>query len=76
MPMIAFIGVRISWLMFARNIDFARVAASAAAARVLELERHLDALLDVLLDRGRHVVERFRHGVQLGDRFPRVDRVV
>ena len=31
MPMIAFIGVRISWLMLARNIDFARVADSATA---------------------------------------------
>ena len=31
MPMIAFIGVRISWLMLARNIDFACVASSALA---------------------------------------------
>ena len=29
MPMMAFIGVRISWLMLARNIDFAAVASSA-----------------------------------------------
>ena len=29
MPMMAFIGVRISWLMLARNSLFARVAASA-----------------------------------------------
>ncbi len=29
MPMIAFIGVRISWLMFARNSPFATVASSA-----------------------------------------------
>ena len=29
MPMMAFMGVRISWLMFARNSLFARVAASA-----------------------------------------------
>ena len=28
-PITAFIGVRISWLMFARNSPFARVAASA-----------------------------------------------
>ncbi len=27
--MMAFIGVRISWLMFARNIDFISVASSA-----------------------------------------------
>jgi hypothetical protein len=30
-PMIAFIGVRISWLMFARNDALARAAASAAS---------------------------------------------
>ncbi len=29
MPMMAFIGVRISWLMLARNSDFAAVASSA-----------------------------------------------
>ena len=29
MPMTPFIGVRISWLMFARNCDLARLAASA-----------------------------------------------
>ena len=31
MPMIPFIGVRISWLMLARNSLFARLAASAAS---------------------------------------------
>ena len=31
MPMTAFIGVRISWLIEARNSDFARVAARAWA---------------------------------------------
>jgi len=30
MPMMAFIGVRISWLMRARKSDFARLALSAA----------------------------------------------
>src|ERR1700733_2280412 len=30
MPRTPFIGVRISWLMFARNSDFARLAPSAA----------------------------------------------
>ncbi len=30
MPMIPFMGVRISWLMLARNSLFARLAASAA----------------------------------------------
>ena len=29
MPMMPFIGVRISWLMLARNMDFAAVASSA-----------------------------------------------
>ena len=32
MPMTPFIGVRISWLMVARNSDLARVALSAARA--------------------------------------------
>ena len=32
MPMTPFIGVRISWLIVARNSDFARFAASAAAS--------------------------------------------
>ena len=31
MPMIPFIGVRISWLMLARNSDFALLAACAAS---------------------------------------------
>ncbi len=31
MPMIAFIGVRISWLMLARKLDLVRLAVSAAA---------------------------------------------
>ena len=31
MPMMPFMGVRISWLMFARNSDLARVAASAVS---------------------------------------------
>ena len=31
MPMMAFIGVRISWLMVARNVLLARVACSAAS---------------------------------------------
>ena len=30
MPMTPFIGVRISWLMFARNSDLSREASSAA----------------------------------------------
>ena len=37
MPMTAFIGVRISWLMLARNSDLATLAASAATAKALAL---------------------------------------
>ena len=45
MPMTAFIGVRISWLMVARNALFASFAASAAArasCASLEQPRVLD----------------------------------
>ena len=55
MPMIAFIGVRISWLMLARNSDFAWVAASAAtlarsssASRPLALDELADLTSDAL----------------------------
>ena len=37
MPMTAFMGVRISWLMLARNCDFAPLAASADFRAVLRL---------------------------------------
>ena len=37
MPMIAFIGVRISWLMLARNSDLVRLALSAAVLALLQL---------------------------------------
>ena len=55
--MMAFIGVRISWLMFARNIDFISVASSAlrlgsrqlARAWALELARLLLGLAEQLL---------------------------
>ena len=36
-PMIAFIGVRISWLMLARNSDLLRLALSAAAIAALRV---------------------------------------
>ena len=39
MPMTAFIGVRISWLMLARKSLLARLAASAASRALLELLR-------------------------------------
>src|SRR6266699_3904133 len=44
MPMITFIGVRTSWLMLARNIDLARVEASAwsrARAPLVDVARAL-----------------------------------
>ena len=37
MPITALSGVRISWLIVARNALFASVAASASLARLLEL---------------------------------------
>ena len=37
-PMMAFIGVRISWLMLARNIDLVRVASSALSFAVRSSE--------------------------------------
>ena len=45
--MIPFMGVRISWLMLARNSDLARLAASAAAQRLLQPQKHLFFLRDV-----------------------------
>ena len=41
MPMMPFIGVRISWLMFARNVLFHRVAASALLLGAHEFPRAL-----------------------------------
>ena len=41
MPRMPFIGVRISWLMFARNSDFARVAASAVSLATCNSPRAL-----------------------------------
>ena len=45
--MMAFIGVRISWLMFARNMDFIWVASSALPLACLEGALLLLALRDV-----------------------------
>ena len=45
--MIPFMGVRISWLMLARNSDLARFAASAAAQRLLHPQKHFLLLRDV-----------------------------
>ena len=44
MPMIAFIGVLISWLMFARNWPFASVAASACCSRIQDRVHSGEAL--------------------------------
>ena len=49
-PITAFIGVRISWLIVARKALFASVAASAASARWLELGRPLSYLLLKIVD--------------------------
>ena len=37
MPMMAFIGVRISWLIFARKSDLLRVASSAVCLAALSV---------------------------------------
>ncbi len=54
MPMTPFIGVRISWLMLARNCDLARLASSACRARrqgvLLGLLEIVGSLLDLLLE--------------------------
>ena len=50
MPRMPFIGVRISWLMLARNSLLARLAASAATMRLLQLPLDALALGDVAAD--------------------------
>ena len=40
-------GVRISWLILARNSDLARFAASAASARLLQPQKHFLFLRDI-----------------------------
>ena len=47
MPMTPFMGVRISWLMFARNSLLARLAASAASLARLQLRLDLPSRGDV-----------------------------
>ena len=47
MPMMAFIGVRISWLMLARNMDFIRVASSAFGLGLLQRDLLFLPLRDV-----------------------------
>ena len=54
MPITPFIGVRISWLMFARNSDFARVAASASSlARARSRVRSATSAFSVCARRSR-----------------------
>ena len=48
MPMMAFIGVRISWLMLARNSPLAPAVACSAPARDVELLDQLRQPLGVL----------------------------
>ena len=46
--MMPFIGVRISWLIVARNSDLARLAVSARVARLAQVARPVgDLLLEV-----------------------------
>ncbi len=78
MPSTPFIGVRISWLMVARNSLFAWLAASAASLASLQLRgaRH-HLLLEpgtvvgepevALVDLLEHQVEAAAEGVDLGD---------
>ena len=68
MPVTPIIGVRISWHMAARNVDLARLASSAACARLDGLLLGLLARGDVGLDRRGHLVERAGHLLELGDR--------
>ena len=52
MPMMPFIGVRISWLMFARNMPLGLVRRLGALLRPRQLLLHLLALGDLLLEPG------------------------
>ena len=49
MPMMAFIGVRISWLMLARNSPLAAVASSATRLASFELAHELRQAFGVVL---------------------------
>ncbi len=62
--MIAFIGVRISWLMFARNIDFISVASSAFC---LAADQFFRLLLELARLRLRLAEQFLRAEVSLQD---------
>ncbi len=70
--MIAFIGVRISWLMLARNIDLARVALSACSRATSSSRCALSRLCQLALDRVGGAVQRPRQRVEFGYRRPRL----
>ena len=59
--MIAFIGVRISWLIAARNADFAWLAASAASRRLAQVAEQ-----PRVVDRDRGVLGEPDQEVELG----------
>jgi hypothetical protein len=63
--MMAFIGVRISWLMFARNSLLARVASSALPLRALQLPDELGELGRVPLLRRARLLQLLRGAPQL-----------
>ena len=77
MPITAFIGVRISWLMFARNSPLASFAASAAPSRLLELRDvvvdRVVALVLAVHDERHDVVPRPRRGSRPCDAVSRCD---
>ena len=56
MPMTPFIGVRISWLMLARNSDFARVASSSLRLSAMSSRVGRRQLLLALAERAIRVV--------------------
>ena len=60
MPMIAFIGVRSSWLTLARNSSLARLACSAAT-RAARFFNERDVLLGLPLDLQRHSIKIDEH---------------
>ena len=68
MPVTPIIGVRISWLMAARNVDFAWLARSAAPASLDGRLLGTRAARCVRLDRRAHLVEGVRDTLELPHR--------
>ena len=55
MPMMPFIGVRISWLTFARNALFERLAASAASVARISASRDARASVTSCMEPARRI---------------------